>query len=328
MKRVFSGIRPTGKLHIGNYLGAIKQWVALQEKYECFFCIVDYHAITTPFEPQKMKDQILETVIAYLASGIDPKKSTIFVQSNVKEHTELAWILGTICPLGDLKRMTQFKEKSKQHPEYVNAGLLNYPLLMAADILLYETDLVPVGKDQLQHIELTRELARRFNKIFGKCFKEPKAVLSKIGEKIMSLKEPTKKMAKTDEKESCIFLFDSPKEIERKIISAVTDSQREIFFNEKEKPGISNLLKIYSLFSGKSIKKLEREYKGKGYFQFKKDLAKLLIEKLEIFRKKREKLLKNENLIKEILEKGGEKAKKIAQKTMKKVKEKIGLSFS
>jgi tryptophanyl-tRNA synthetase len=322
--RIFSGIRPTGELHIGNYLGAIRQWVKLQDSNECFFCIVDYHAITTPFEPEKMERNILDTAIAYLAAGIDPEKSILFVQSQVKEHTELAWILGTITPLGDLKRMTQFKEKSKKHPEYVNAGLLNYPLLMAADILLYKTDLVPVGRDQLQHVELTREIARRFNKMFGKVFKEPKCFLPKVGEKIMSLQNPKKKMSKTDDPSGCLLLFDEPEVIEKKIISAVTDSGKEIVFDRKRKPGISNLLTIYSLFSGKSIKELEKKFKKSGYESFKKELARLLISSLEPFRRKRKELLKREIYLKEILKKGAERARIIAQSTMKEVRQKMG----
>jgi tryptophanyl-tRNA synthetase len=324
--RVFSGIRPTGELHIGNYLGSIYQWVKLQNENECFFGIMDYHAITTPFDPKKMERNIFETLIVYLAAGIDPKKSTIFVQSHVKEHTELAWILGTITPLGDLKRMTQFKEKSKKHPEYVNAGLLNYPLLMAADILLYKTDLVPVGKDQVQHVELTREIARRFNKMFGKVFKEPKVLLSE-GEKIMSLQDPKKKMSKTDDPKGCILLFDEPEEIEKKIMGAVTDLGREIKYDPVKKPGISNLLKIYSIFSEKSIGELEEKYKGKGYEEFKRDLAKLLIKKLEVFRKKKKELEKRRVYLKEILKKGAERAEKIAKLTMKEVREKMGLEI-
>jgi tryptophanyl-tRNA synthetase len=324
--RVFSGIRPTGELHIGNYLGSIYQWVKLQNENECFFGIMDYHAITTPFDPKKMERNIFETLIVYLAAGIDPKKSTIFVQSHVKEHTELAWILGTITPLGDLKRMTQFKEKSKKHPEYVNAGLLNYPLLMAADILLYKTDLVPVGKDQVQHVELTREIARRFNKMFGKVFKEPKVLLSE-GEKIMSLQDPKKKMSKTDDPKGCILLFDGPEEIEMKIMRAVTDLGREIKYDPVKKPGISNLLKIYSIFSEKSIEELEEKYKGKGYEEFKRDLARLLIKKLEVFRKKKKELEKRRVYLKEILRKGAERAEKIAKLTMKEVREKMGLEI-
>jgi tryptophanyl-tRNA synthetase len=300
--------------------------VKLQDENECFFCIVDYHAITTPFKPEEMKRNIFDTLIAYLAAGLDPKKCTIFVQSHVKEHTELAWILGTITPLGDLKRMTQFKEKSKKHPEYVNAGLLNYPLLMAADILLYKTDLVPVGKDQVQHVELTREIARRFNKMFGKVFKEPKVLLSE-GEKIMSLQNPKKKMSKTDDPKGCILLFDEPEEIEKKVMRAVTDPGREIKYDPVKKPGISNLLKIYSLFTEKPIKELEEKYKGKGYEQFKKDLAKILIEKLEIFRKRKRELEKREVYLKEILKKGAERAEKIAKLTMKEVREKMGLEI-
>jgi tryptophanyl-tRNA synthetase len=325
--RVFSGIRPTGELHIGNYLGAIKQWVELQKKYECIFCIVDWHAITTPFNPKEMQKKILDTAIVYLAAGLDSEKSIIFVQSQVKEHSELAWLLGTITPLGDLKRMTQFKEKSKENPEYINAGLLNYPLLMAADILLYQTDLVPVGKDQAQHVELTREIARRFNKMFGKTFKEPKVLLSKFGQKIMSLEDPKKKMSKTGDPRGCIELFEEPEEIKKKIMAAVTDLGKEIKYDPIKKPGISNLLTIYSLFSGKSIARLEKEFKGKGYEEFKKSLTEILIKSLKPFREKRKELLKKEVYIKEILEKGAERARKIAQLTMRDVRKKIGLIF-
>jgi tryptophanyl-tRNA synthetase len=324
--RIFSGIRPTGELHIGNYLGAIRQWVKLQQENECFFCIVDYHAITTPFKSEEMEKNIFDTLIVYLAAGLDPKKCTIFVQSQIKEHTELAWILGTITPLGDLKRMTQFKEKSKKHPEYVNAGLLNYPLLMAADILLYKTDLVPVGKDQVQHVELTREIARRFNKIFGKVFKEPKVLLSE-GEKIMSLQNPKRKMSKTDDPKGCILLFDEPEEIEKKILRAVTDPGKEIKYDPAKKPGISNLLKIYSIFSEKSIKELEEKYEGKGYEELKRNLAKLLIEKLEVFRKRKKELEKRKVYLKEILKRGAERAEKIAKLTMKEVRGKMGLEI-
>jgi tryptophanyl-tRNA synthetase len=324
--RIFSGIRPSGELHIGNYLGSIYQWVKLQDENECFFGIMDYHAITTPFDPKEMERNIFETLIVYLAAGIDPKKSTIFVQSHVKEHTELAWILGTITPLGELKRMTQFKEKSKKHPEYVNAGLLNYPLLMASDILLYKTDLVPVGKDQVQHVELAREIARRFNKMFGKVFKEPKVLLSE-GEKIMSLQNPKKKMSKTDDPKGCILLFDTPEEIEKKIMRAVTDLGKEIKYDPAKKPGISNLLKIYSIFAEKPIKELEKKYKGKGYEELKRDLTKILIKKLEVFRKKKRELEKREVYLKEILKKGAERAEKIAKFTMKEVKEKIGFEI-
>jgi len=324
--RIFSGIRPTGELHIGNYLGTIKQWAELQQEHECFFGIMDYHAITTPFSPKNIRNNIFETLIVYLAAGIDPQKATMFVQSSIKEHTELAWILGTITPLGDLKRMTQFKEKSKENPEYINAGLLNYPLLMAADILLYNADAVPVGKDQVQHIELTREISRRFNKMFGGIFKEPKIILSE-GEKIMSLQNPRKKMSKSNDPQGCIFLFDSPQDIERKIKSAITDSEKIIKYDPIRKPGISNLLKIYSLFADVPIKELEVKYKNEGYERLKTDLIKLLVQKLEVFRKRKKDLEKREVYLKEILKKGKERAEKIAKLRIKEIREKMGLEI-
>ena len=237
----------------------------------------------------------------------------------------MAWILGTILPIGELQRMTQFKEKSKKHPEYVNAGLLNYPLLMASDILLYQTEVVPVGKDQQQHVELTREIARRFNKKFGTTFKEPKTLLPKVGEKIMSLQNPLKKMSKTDDPRGCIGLFDEPEQIKEKVMKAVTDTGKIIKYNPKLKPGVSNLLTIYSLFSAKPIKEIEKKFKGKGYAELKKQLADLLILKLEIFRRKRKELLAREVYVKEILSQGQKRAHVIAQSTMAEVRKKMGL---
>jgi len=324
--RVFSGIRPTGELHIGNYLGAIKQWIELQERTECVFCIVDLHAMTTPYKPRRLQKNILELAAAYLAAGLNPEKCIFFVQSQIKEHTELAWLLGTMTPLGELRRMTQFKEKSKKHPEHVNAGLLNYPLLMAADILLYKTEVVPVGMDQKQHVELTREIARRFNKKFGQVFQEPKALLPKTGEKIMSLQKPKKKMSKTDDPRGCIGLFDEPEEIKKKIMTAVTDAGKIIKYDSQKKPGISNLLTIYSLFSGKSIKELEKKFKNSGYKKFKKSLAELIINSLGSFRRKRKEFLTREVYVKEILEQGRKKAQIIAESTMAEVCKKMGLS--
>ena len=323
--RVFSGVRPTGELHIGNYLGAVKQWVELQEKAECIFCIVDLHAITTPYKPEELEKNIMELAVAYLAAGLNPEKCVFFVQSQVREHSELAWLLATITPLGELQRMTQFKEKAKKHPEYVNAGLLNYPLLMAADILLYQTDIVPVGKDQKQHVELTREIARRFDKRFGKVFKEPKVLLPKTGEKIMSLQNPKKKMSKTDDPRGCIELFDEPEVIRKKIMVAVTDPGKVIKYDLQKKPGISNLLTIFSLFSGKSIKEIEKKFKNSGYEKFKKSLAELLINSLEPFRRKRKELLQREVYVREILEQGRKRAQIIAQSTLQEVKKKMGL---
>jgi len=323
--RVFSGIRPTGELHIGNYFGAMKQWLELQEKNECFFCIVDLHAITTPYQKELLQKNTLELMAAFLAAGLDPEKCTIFVQSQIKEHAELTWILGTICPVGELKRMTQFKEKVKKYSKNINAGLLNYPLLMASDILLYKTDLVPVGKDQKQHVELTQFLAEKFNKKFGPVFKIPKSLIPKTGAKIMSLQNPKKKMSKTDDPEGCLELFDEPEEIKRKIKIAVTDSQKEIKYDPIKKPGISNLLVAYSLFSGKSIKELEKKFSGVGYESFKNSLIELIIESLRPFREKRKELLRREVFLREILERGKRRAEKISKSTMEEVKMKMGL---
>jgi len=323
--RVFSGIQPTGELHIGNYLGAIRQWVELQEKNECIFCIVDLHALTAPFDPKTLQDSIMEKAIVYLAAGIDPEKSLIFVQSHVPEHTELTWLLDTVTPLGDLLRMTQYKEKSKKFKENINAGLLNYPILMAADILLYKTDIVPVGEDQKQHVELARTIAKKFNQRVGEFFKLPEAKVLKFGARIMSLTEPTKKMSKTDPAESRIGIFDTPEEIKGKISKAVTDTGKVIKYNPKLKAGISNLLTIYSLFSDESIKGLEIKFEGKGYAEFKNSLSQLLVEKLEPFRRKKKELGTREVYVREILGQGRKRAATIAQSTMADVRKKMGL---
>ena len=324
--RIFSGIRPTGGLHIGNYLGAIKQWIALQEQNECVFCIVDLHAITTPYNPKELQKNILDTTAVYLAAGINPDKSIIFVQSEVKEHAELAWLLGTITPMGELSRMTQFKDKSKQHKDYINAGLFTYPVLMAADILLYKGQGVPVGKDQEQHVELARTIAKKFNQKFGQMFDEPASILPKVGAKIMSLTDPKKKMSKSDDPKSCISLFDSPEDITKKIMSAETDSGKEVIYNVTKKPGISNLLTIYSLLTEKTTQELEKEFKGKGYGDFKKSLAKVVIDYLEPFRRKQKELQTSDVYVKDILAKGASRAKTIAETTMKEVREKMGLA--
>jgi len=321
--RIFSGMRPTGKLHIGNYLGALKNWVELQKKAECIFGIVDYHGITTPFIPKQISKDIKELVLDYLAAGIDPKKSIIIIQSHIPEHTELAWILGTLTSIGELQRMTQFKEKAIQHKENVNAGLFCYPILMAADILLYKADTVPVGEDQVQHVELARTLARKFNNKFGKTFPEPKALLSKFGARIMALNNPEQKMSKTGDES--IMLNDSADAIRQKIKTAVTDSGREIKYDEKNKPAISNLLTIYHLFSNKPINEIEKKYRGKGYAEFKKDLAEVVVKGLKSFQETRKKYAKNPRLVEKILAEGEKKARKIASKTINEVKTKMGL---
>ena len=323
--RVFSGIRPTGDLHIGNYLGAIKQWIELQNENECVFCIVDLHALVTPWDPKTLQKNILETAVAYLGAGLDPEKCILFIQSQVKEHSELNWLLNNICPMGELLRMTQYKEKSKQYKNNINMGLLDYPVLMSADILLYQTNAVPVGEDQKQHVELTRTIAKKFNGKFGQTFVEPKAMIAKSGARIMSLQEPKKKMSKTGNPKGCIGLFDEPNDIKNKVMSAVTDTGKTIKYSPKTKPGISNLLTIYSLFSEIPIKELEKEFANKGYGAFKKALTELLILKLEPFRKKRKELLKREVYTAEILNQGAKKAQAIAASTMQKVKKKMGL---
>jgi len=325
MVRIFSGIRPTGNIHLGNYLGAVKQWIALQEKNECVFCIVDLHAITTPYDPKELQKNIIDAASIYLAAGVNPEKSVIFVQSEIKEHAELAWLFETITPMGELNRMTQFKEKSRQYKDYVNSGLLNYPILMAADILLYKSTGVPVGKDQEQHVELTRTIARKFNQKFGKIFEEPETILPKTGAKIMSLTDPKKKMSKSDDPKSYISLFDSPEDITKKIMTANTDSGKEILYNVTKKPGISNLLTIYSLLTDKTTQEIEKEFKGKGYGDFKKSLAQIVVNYLEPFRRKQKELQTRDVYVKEILNKGASRAKIIAETTMKEVREKMGL---
>ncbi len=322
--RVLSGIQPSGKLHIGNYLSAVSQWLELQKKEDCIFFIADLHALTVPYDHKTLQEKIMDVAAEYLACGLDPEKSIIFVQSHVKEHSELCWLLNTITPIGELERMTQYKDKSKKFKTNINAGLLDYPVLMAADILLYQTDLVPVGKDQVQHIELTKTIAKKFNSRFGETFREPKPSLPKIGEKIMAIDMPKKKMSKSSP-EGCLFLFDEPEVITKKIMSATTDTGKIIKYSPSAKPGISNLLTIFSLFSGKPIEELEKNFKREGYAKFKKELSTLLVEKLEPIRKKKKEFLSREVYLKDILEKGAQRAATIAQSTMAEVKTKMGL---
>jgi tryptophanyl-tRNA synthetase len=308
---------------LGNYFGAINQLVELQKKNECFLFVADLHALTVPQKPNDLRKQILDSVANYLALGINPKKCLLFIQSQIPAHAELAWILDTLTPLGELERMTQFKEKVEKQKSNINAGLFTYPILMAADILLYQSDVVPVGEDQVQHLELARTIARKFNSRFGKTFKEPKSQLPKSGARIMALTDPKQKMSKSLGLESYIGLFDKPGDIERKIKHAVTDSGREIKYDEKNKPAISNLLSIYSLVSGKTVKALEKEFKGKGYAEFKKSFAREINKFLEPFRGKRKKI--NDKEVLKILENGRKKAAAIAETTLKEVKEKVGL---
>lgn len=322
--RILSGIQPTGSIHIGSYIGAISQWKELQEMGECIFFIADLHALTLPRDPRTFQKEVLESATELLASGLDPEKCIIFIQSQIKEHTELTWFLNTITPVGELERMIQYKEKARQFKRRVNIGLLDYPVLQAADILLYQTDSVPVGKDQIQHLELTKTIARKFNQRYGKTFKVPEALTLDKGAKIMSLNNPKKKMSKSAP-QTCLYLFDEPGEIRKKIMSAVTDPGKIIKYDPKQKPGISNLLTIFSLFSDQPIEELERKFKSKGYAEFKKQLAGLLISKLEPFRRKKKELLAREVYVKEILEKGRKRAEVIAQSTIQEVRKKMGL---
>lgn len=322
--RAFSGIQPSGHLHIGNYLGAIKQFVELQEDHEVILCIVDEHAITVPQDTVELRRATIEVAMIYIAAGIDPARSIIFVQSHVPAHAELGWILSTLTPLGELERMTQFKDK-RQKRQTVYAGLLNYPTLMAADILLYHTDIVPVGKDQLQHIELARSLAERFNNRLGKAFTVPQPRLKKEAALIMSLTEPEKKMSKSDESDrSRINLLDDGSAIREKIKAAVTDSGNEIVYDPEQKPALSNLLVIFSEFSDKPIAELEREYAGTSYAKFKADLAEAVITGLAPLQQKFRELEKDKADVVKILHDGSRRASAIASKTLADVKQKIG----
>ncbi|OGF51483.1 tryptophan--tRNA ligase [Candidatus Giovannonibacteria bacterium RIFCSPLOWO2_02_FULL_43_11b] len=318
-----SGIKASGVLHIGNYIGAIEQFVRLQSKYKMFVFIADLHAITVPQDPNELRENTLNVAALYIACGLDLKKTILFVQSHVPAHVELGWILNTLTPLGELERMTQFKDKSQD--KGVLAGLLNYPTLMAADILLYRPDIVPVGEDQVQHVELTRTLARKFNSRFGSTFKEPKELLRKEGARIMAIDNPTKKMSKSAGSNNYIALTDEPDIIRKKIKTAVTDSGSEIKYDVNNKPGISNLLSIYSAFSGESIASLEKKYAGKNYGTFKSDLAELLVQKLSPIQEKYKSLLKNKKSLMKILDAGAKSANKVAEKTMAVVHQKIGL---
>ncbi len=324
MKTIFSGIQPSGVITLGNYIGAMKQFVELQHDYNCYFCIVDQHAITVPQDRLALRKNIRSLAAFYLAVGIDPNKSTLFIQSEVPAHAQAGWILQCIAYIGELERMTQFKDKSAGK-EAVSAGLLTYPPLMAADILLYSTDIVPVGEDQKQHIELTRDLAERFNKRYGDIFTIPEARIPKIGARIMSLTDPTKKMSKSDpNQKSYITLLDDAKTIEKKVKSAVTDSEGIIRYDKENKPGVSNLLTIYSILANEPIEQLEGRYAGKGYGEFKADVAQVIIDTLAPIQQKYYDLMESSKLD-DILDEGAEKANRVASKMLKKMENAIGL---
>ncbi len=328
MKRIFSGIQPSGILHIGNYLGAIKQWVELQDKVdEAIFCVVDLHAITVPQDPKELHKNILNTAALYLAAGVDSEKSALFVQSMRPEHAQLAWILNCYAKMGELNRMTQFKEKAGDRQEKVSVGLYDYPVLMAADILLYQATHVPVGDDQKQHIEITRDIAERINNKYTEIFTIPEPVIGESSARIMGLDDPTKKMSKSAESEyNYIAMSDNPDLIRKKIMKAVTDSGDEIK-SGKDKPAMTNLLNIFSEVSSKSVKELESEYTGKGYGDFKKDLADALVGYLEPIQKRYDNIVSDKEGLKKILTEGSEKIAPAAKKTLNEVKNTIGLGI-
>ncbi len=325
-KRVFSGIQPTGEIHIGRYLGAIRHWANMQEEYDNIFCVVDLHAITVPQEPKLLRERTREFAGLLMAAGIDPEKSIIFVQSHVAAHAELAWILNCFIPMGWMYRMTQFKEKAeKQKKEQVSVGLFDYPSLMAADILLYNTDVVPVGEDQKQHVELTRDLAQRFNSIYGETFVVPQPLIADVGARIMGLDDPTKKMSGSEAGAGhAINLLDKPDAIRSKIMKATTDSHRDVVFDES-RPGIYNLLTIYHSFTGKTEKEIEAEFAGKGYGDFKKALAEVVVAGLRPLQERYRELTAEPGHIDAILKAGAAKARPMAERTLAEVKERIGL---
>lgn len=323
-KIIFSGIQPSGNMTIGNYLGAMKNWVKLQEEYNSYYCIVDMHAITVPKEASVLRKKSLELLATYLACGIEPEKNTMFIQSHVSAHAELAWVLNCLTYMGELSRMTQFKDKSRKNEGNISAGLFDYPVLMAADILLYQTDLVPVGHDQKQHLELARDLANRFNNKYSDTFKVPDPYIPDVGARIMSLQEPTSKMSKSDKNENgFILMLDKPDDIKRKIKRAVTDSIGVVKFNE-EQLAIKNLMTIYSSFAGKTIQEIEQMYEGKGYGQFKGDLTEVIIEGLRPIRDKFDDLMKNKDYLENIYMEGAYAAEAKARKTLRKVYKKVG----
>lgn len=325
-KTIFSGIQPSGNLTLGNYLGAVKNWVALQEEYNCYYCVVDLHAITVRQDPAALRKRTLDVMSILIASGIDPKENVLYMQSHVSAHAELAWILNCFTYMGELSRMTQFKEKSARAGDNINAGLFTYPALMAADILLYQADLVPVGIDQKQHLELTRDIAIRFNNIYGDVFTVPEPYIPREGAKIMSLQEPEKKMSKSDENEnSFIALLDPPDVIARKLKRAVTDSDGEIRFAE-EKPGVSNLLTIYSAVTGKTVAESEKEFAGQGYGTLKQAVADAVIAELEPLQKRYAEVRGDKAFLEGVMTENAEKAFCAARKTLSKVQRKIGLA--
>lgn len=326
-KTIFSGIQPSGNLTLGNYLGAIRNWVSLQNDYHCIYAMMDMHTITVRQTPADLRRRTLELLALYLACGIDPEENIFFIQSHNSAHAELAWVLNCYTYMGELQRMTQFKDKSSRHAENINAGLFTYPVLMAADILLYQADYVPVGKDQMQHIEICRDIAQRFNAIYGDVFKIPEGMLPKVGANIMSLQEPIKKMSKSDPNpKAYISMMDDMNVIAKKIKSAVTDSEGVIEYREADpsKAGINNLLSIMSAVTGRNIEDIVKDYQGKGYGDFKSDVAEAVVECIRPIRSEFDRLIADKQYLMDICEKGADSARRISQRTLKKVYKKVG----
>ena len=322
-KRIFSGIQPSGDLTLGSYMGAIRNWVALQEEYDCLYCIVDMHAITVRQVPADLRRRSLEQLAQYIACGLDPEKNIMFIQSHVPQHAELAWVLGCYTQFGELSRMTQFKQKSQQHADNITAGLFTYPVLMAADILLYQADLVPVGEDQKQHVELCRDIATRFNFSFSDTFTLPEPFIPKLGARIMSLGNPENKMSKSDP-DGCVYLMDKPEDIMRKFKRAVTDCETAVRFDRENKPGISNLLTIYCAATGKTLADAEAEFKDQGYGVFKPAVGEAVVELVRPIREEAARLLSDKAYLESIYKHGAERAGALANKTLRKVYKKVG----
>ncbi|MBU6134420.1 tryptophan--tRNA ligase [Clostridium tertium] len=323
-KVIFSGIQPSGQLTLGNYLGAIKNWVALQDEFDCYFCVVDLHAITVKQEPKDLRQRTLEVLAIYIAAGIVPEKNTLFIQSHVPAHSECAWLLTCNTYMGELSRMTQYKDKSQRYGDSIGAGLFTYPVLMAADILLYNTDLVPVGQDQKQHLEIARDIANRFNNTYSPTFKIPDPYIPKVGAKVMSLQEPTKKMSKSDDNPNAyILIMDPPEVIRKKISRAVTDSLGVINYSD-EQPGVKNLLDLLIAINGSTAEELVEYYKDKGYADLKKDVADAIVNELKPIQNKVKDILKDKKALEDIYKLGAEKANYVSMKTLRKMQKKIG----
>ena len=325
-KIILSGIQSTGKLTLGNYLGAINNWVHMQEEYDCYYMIANLHTLTVRNNPEELKNNTLKILATYIAAGLDPEKNTLFIQSHVKEHSELAWILNCYTYMGELSRMTQFKDKSAKHADNINAGLFTYPALMAADILLYQADLVPVGEDQRQHLEITRDIAQRFNKIYGDTFVIPEAYVRKTSSKIMGLQDPTSKMSKSSTNPNdVVFIEDEPEVILKKFKKAVTDSENIVKFDPENKPGVSNLMQIYASITGKTMEEIEKEFENRGYGDFKITVANSVIERLKPIQDRYKQILEDKEYLEKIYTKGSENARRLAAKTIQDVKNKIGI---